>query len=87
MPALGLFREVFHEKLINRDTRWKASDLTDLVYLTCAAGYADHVIGERSATWYIRRAQERLGRTVNVHPNLRSLMVTLDVRDEHPADG
>ncbi len=87
MPALGLFREVLHEKLINRDTRWKATDLTDLFYLTCAAGYADHVIGERSATGYIRRAQERLGRTVNVHRNLRSLMAPLDVPDEHPADG
>jgi hypothetical protein len=80
MPALGLFREVLHEKLVNRHTQWEPNDLTDLVYLTCAAGYANHVVGEHSATGYIRNAQRRLGRTVNVHRNLKSLMAELHLQ-------
>lgn len=77
MPSLGLFREVLRERHLNRNTRWEESDLADLTYLTCAGGYADHVVGERQLTHHLARAVARLGRGVHVHRNLRELMAEL----------
>ena len=47
MPSLGLFRETLQGMHLNR-ARWEDNHLTDLMHLTCAAGYADYVVGERS---------------------------------------
>ena len=41
-PAVGLFREVLHSRHLNKGTTWRPNDLTDMIYLSCAAGYADY---------------------------------------------
>lgn len=74
MPALGLYREVLHEKLCNAKLRWEENDLVDMMFLTSAAGYCDHVIGERTHISYVARALERLGRSANVHRRVRDLV-------------
>lgn len=73
MPCVGLFREVLHEKQVNGGTAWKANDLTDLMYLTCAAGYADFVVAERSAISQMKQATKRLKRADNLYRNLDEL--------------
>jgi len=78
MPSLGLFREVLHEKLSDGSVRWEANDLIDMIYLASAAGYCQHVVGERRHTSYIGNGLRRLGRTSHVHPNLRSLIKQLE---------
>lgn len=77
MPSLGLFREVLHEKLLDRGTRWESNDLTDLMYLTCAAGYADHIVGERRVTAHLEPGLRRLGRPAKVHRRLADLVNSL----------
>lgn len=79
MPSLGLFREVLRERHLNRKSRWEQSDLIDMTYLSCAAGYADHVVGERHFTHHFIRAADRLGRKVRIHRNLRELLSRLGV--------
>lgn len=74
MPALGLFREVLHEKLCNGRLRWEQNDLIDMMFLTAAGGYCDHVVGERAHTSHLRNALRRLGRATNVHHNIRTLV-------------
>ncbi len=75
MPALGLFREVLHEKLSDGQLQWADNDLLDMMYLTSAAGYCDHVVGERAHISHIANGLRRLGRTgVALHRNLRSLV-------------
>ncbi|MFF1479810.1 hypothetical protein ACFVYD_20015 [Streptomyces sp. NPDC058301] len=37
-PAVGLFRAMLHSRHLNRGTTWRPNDLTDMVYLSCAAG-------------------------------------------------
>jgi hypothetical protein len=59
---------------VNGGTAWKANDLTDLMYLTCAAGYADYVVAERSAISQMRQASKRLKRTDNLYRNLNELI-------------
>lgn len=41
LPAAGLYREILRDRHTDRGTRWKPNDLIDMVYLSCAAGYAD----------------------------------------------
>ncbi|TDT81847.1 hypothetical protein DFO47_103505 [Arthrobacter sp. AG258] len=74
MPCLGLYREVLHEKQVNGGTGWNTNDLTDLMYLTCAAGYADHVVAERSAISQLKQASKRLKRTISLYRNLDELI-------------
>lgn len=77
LPSLGLFREVLREKLLDPGTTWESNDLTDIMYLTCAAGYADHVVGENSATAQMEQGLRRLERPTNVHRRLAQLVEVL----------
>lgn len=77
MPMLGLFREVMGDKLVNATSRWEENDLIDLMYISCAAGAADHVVTERSLGAYMRQAVRRLGRSANIHANLGDLSAQL----------
>jgi hypothetical protein len=74
MPSLGLFREVLRERHLNGHNIWKQSDLTDMAYLSCATGYADHVVGEKHFSNHLANAASRLGRQVSIHRNLRDLL-------------
>lgn len=77
MPALGLFREALHDKVLEPRTQWEDNDLTDLMYLTCAAGYADHVAAERGLVSKMEQGLRRLGRTASVHRRLTDLVAAL----------
>jgi hypothetical protein len=77
MPSLGVFRWVMHEKVSDPHLRWEQNDLIDMMYLSVAVGYCDHVVGERSHTAHIQSALRRLNRDQVVHRNLQSLMATL----------
>lgn len=77
LPVLGLYREVLHEKLCNPTLRWEPNDLTDMMYLTAAAGHCDYVVAERSHAAHLISGLRRLGRTLNVYRNLREMVATL----------
>ncbi|MGW4160794.1 hypothetical protein [Streptomyces sp. NPDC004788] len=70
LPALGLFREMLHERHLNRGTTWKPNDVIDMVYLSCAAGYADFVVCERQMRESLARGARRLGRSTQVFRSL-----------------
>ena len=65
------------DALSDGQLRWADNDLTDMMYLTSAAGYCDYVVGERAHTSHIANGLRRLGRAGNLHPNLRSLVTQL----------
>jgi len=77
MPTLGLYREVIHEKLSDSQLIWRDNDLVDMMYLTAAAGYCDHVVAERTHASHIQNSHRRLQRVNNIHRNLRSLISNL----------
>lgn len=71
LPALGLYRELLHERHLNsKGRRWESNDLTDMVYLSCAAGYSDFVVCEKSTAAALRQGVRRLGRTVQIFHSL-----------------
>jgi hypothetical protein len=77
MPALGLFREILHEKLSDGQLRWADNDITDMMYLSAATAYCDYVVGERSHASHITNGLRRLGRPNNMYRNLRSLIAQI----------
>ena len=56
-PYLGRMRDVIHFRLRNAGDTWEPNDLIDMLYLPCAAAYADIVVCERKTGDYLRRAQ------------------------------
>lgn len=57
MPFLARMRHLLFARVRNTTQRWEANDLIDSIFLSCAAGYADLVIGERTTIGYLRQAK------------------------------
>jgi hypothetical protein len=79
MPSLGIYRELLHERLCDPGTTWEQNDLVDMMYLSCGAAYADHVVGERRLVSDLRSSLRRLSRPTNVHPKLADLVAALEL--------
>lgn len=58
MPFLARMRQLLFARVRNIGQRWEGNDLVDSIFLSCAAGYADIVIGERSAVGYLRQGRD-----------------------------
>ena len=79
VAALGIYRAVLQDRHLNVGTTWAPNDLTDMIYLSTATGYADIVVAERHMTNMLTQAQRRLRRTLSVYPSLaRALPVIND---------
>jgi hypothetical protein len=72
MRCLGLFRELYFDKTVAR-VKWEPNDLIDMMYLTAAAGYCDHVVAEREVCAQLTQGIRRLGRPALAHPRLKDL--------------
>ncbi|MEU9206579.1 hypothetical protein AB0D27_01130 [Streptomyces sp. NPDC048415] len=55
MPFMRLYGDAIGHRLAIR-ANWEDNDLVDMLYLGCAAAYADVVVAERTATNYLQRA-------------------------------
>src|SRR5690606_9215697 len=80
LPALGLFRELFHGRHINKGTKWHPNDCTDMVYLACAAGYADFVVCERHMREHLAHGVRRVARPTQVFRHLHEAVDTIEKR-------
>ena len=58
MPFLSRLAWVTYARLRNRGGSWQPNDYIDLNFLSCAAGYADIVIGERRTIADLRSARD-----------------------------
>lgn len=74
LPYLGRNREVIHLKLQNAQKRWHSNDLIDLMYLPCAAGYADYVVCEKHTGDYLQRLSRGRGDGAKVFTSVAALM-------------
>ena len=57
MPFLAQMRQQLFARLRNHGQKWESNDLVDIVFLTCASGYADILVGERRTIGYLRQAR------------------------------
>jgi hypothetical protein len=58
MPYLSRARGTLTLRMSNPNQKWEPNDLIDIQFLTCAAGYADVVVGERQTIDYLRRVED-----------------------------
>jgi hypothetical protein len=72
LPFTGLYGEARAQKLREVNFKWSENDLTDIIYLSCAAGYADVVIAEKRAASYLGTSAGKLGRGLNIFPSIES---------------
>ena len=79
MKQLGLFREMLYDRHI-AGAKWESNDLTDMVYLSCAAGYADAVICERHMGGVLRQSLARLGQPPHIFRKLPEAIPYLAAR-------
>jgi DNA-binding CsgD family transcriptional regulator len=63
-------------RLLNR-ARWEPNDLVDMLYLSCAAAYADGVAAERTAARYLDTAWSGRPDPCPVVPTLHQLVAHL----------
>ncbi|MFC4466107.1 hypothetical protein ACFPH6_16505 [Streptomyces xiangluensis] len=77
LPATGLYREMLHNRHLNKGTTWQRNDLTDMLYLSCAAGYADFVVCERHMREPLERGVRRLGLRTKVFRRLSEVIPAL----------
>jgi hypothetical protein len=60
MPAMGRIQEITFQRLSNPQYPWRSNDLSDMHFLSCAAGYADFVLAEGATTHDLRLAESRV---------------------------
>ncbi|MEU6061071.1 hypothetical protein [Streptomyces sp. NPDC047097] len=80
LPSLGLFREVFHTRHLKRGTTWRINDCTDMVYLSCAAGYADFVVCERHMREHLSHGLRRMASSTQVFRHLHEAVDAIEER-------
>jgi hypothetical protein len=76
LPFLSQMRQMLFARLRNAGQGWEANDLVDIMFLCCAAAYADVVVGERRAVGYLRQAQQPAPKSrlaTNLHEALTRL--------------
>lgn len=78
MPALGVYREMLFDRHINTGTPWQPNDLTDIIYLSCAAGYADVVVTERHMAGILKQGVRRLGRDTQIFRRLTDAVSAIE---------
>ena len=60
MPAIGRVQAVTHQRLCDSQYPWHRGDLSDMHFLSCAAGYADFLLAEKATSHDLRRAEPRV---------------------------
>ncbi|MFC7219619.1 hypothetical protein ACFQLX_15810 [Streptomyces polyrhachis] len=83
-PTLGLFREMLHSRHLNRGTTWRPNDLTDMMYLSCAAGYANFVVCEKHMRDPLQHGLKRMGSSTQVYRRLTDAVSAIEELLETP---
>jgi hypothetical protein len=83
-PMTRYFAHLSVLRHIDATSRWHANDLTDMLFLSCAAGYATYVVAEHRTGSQLQQAQRTFGERDSVHRSLVSLMQA--IRDDGVAD-
>jgi len=65
--------EITKIRLRNPQDTWTENDFIDMLFLSCAAAYADFVVAERKATHMLRQAARQTSSGAIVFASLREL--------------
>jgi hypothetical protein len=74
MPAFASYYEAIADKRTDPNSRWEQNDLTDLMFLSTGAAYADFTVGERKTIDLLKRAIRRKHKPTIVCSSIAELM-------------
>jgi hypothetical protein len=57
MPLLGALHRTIYDRVKNAEAKWEANHFNDIQFLSCAAAYADVVVGEKETSEHLKHAQ------------------------------
>lgn len=77
-PFLGRMRDVIHLRLRNSEDNWEPNDLIDMLFLPCAAAYADFLVCERKTGDLLRRGERHRNDGAQIVSSLVDLTDLLD---------
>jgi hypothetical protein len=77
MRMTRIYSRIAMKRHTNPNARWKGNDLTDMVFLSCAAAYADFVAAEKHTAEDLRQAHHAFGVSNNVFPTIKLLVEAL----------
>lgn len=60
MPAIARVQQVTHRRLSNPQYPWRVNDLSDMHFLSSAAGYADFLLAEKATSHDLRCAEPQV---------------------------
>jgi len=78
LPFVGRVMEITYLRLRNPQDVWVDNDLIDLIFLSCAAAYADFVVAEKKATHLLYQAAPQTSSGATVFATLSDLCRGLD---------
>lgn len=78
MPFVSNLAALFRRRYLDRQTRWKANDLMDMMFLSCAAAYCDYVAAERHTGTQLRQIMASRDAVPNTFVTLTELVEALD---------
>lgn len=78
LPFIGIHGTAMAQRQRDPNLKWHVNDLTDIVYLSCAGGYADIVVAEKRASRYLSNAARALGRDVNIFPSIADAIDSIE---------
>lgn len=78
LPYLGRKRELVHRRLLNAQIKWGVNDLVDVLFLPCAAGYADYVVCEKQTGDYLQKVRGDRSGGARVFTSIAALIAALD---------
>ncbi len=78
LQSLAWYREVLHARHLDPRTTWEPNDLIDMVFLSCAAAYADVVVCERHLAEPLHQAARRLRRSDRAYARLREAVPVVE---------
>lgn len=87
MPFLAQMRQMLFARLRNTQQICESNDLVDIMFLCCAAGYADVVVGERRTIGYLRQARQPRPRARLATSLQEALRVVTEITEEEEKPG
>ncbi|MFJ7267354.1 hypothetical protein ACIQV3_11990 [Streptomyces sp. NPDC099050] len=69
---------MLHSRHLNKGTTWRPNDLTDMVYLSCAAGYADFVVCEKHMRDPLQHGLKRTGHSTRIDRRLADAVEVIE---------
>src|SRR6266704_2907855 len=73
LPFVGRVMEITKIRLRNPQDTWTENDFIDMLFLSCAAAYADFVIAVRKVTQMLRQTARKTSSTAIVFAILREM--------------